>query len=208
MNIVVLANNPIFIVKHENLIKSHARNSDIFVSIKFKYVNLIIDQDLNQHDIYFRLNNQNFIFGFNDYHKEFITKLKSNTSLFLISNITNGILEKYDSTPYQGVDFSMFDYEPFVSYLRSFKSKSIYKKISKLLFINDLLDTNQLSTGFWVALKYYLTFPTAKIQLLGFYEKGNQTVLKEGKRISVSGHQFQVEKEILNSLAPNLIFIN
>ena len=82
MTIVILANNPIFIEKHENLIKNHARNGDIFVSIKFKYVNLVIDQQLNQHDIYFRLNNQNFIFGFNDYHQAFLGKLKSNTSLY------------------------------------------------------------------------------------------------------------------------------
>jgi hypothetical protein len=208
MTIVILANNPIFIEKHENLIKNYACHSDIFVSIKFKYVNLVLDQQLKQHDIYFRLNNQNFIFGFNDYHHAFLGKLKPNTSLFLISNITNGVFEKFDDTSYKTFDFTLFDYDPFISYLKSFEKTSIFKKIDNLIFINNLLDTNKLSTGFWVALKYYLLFPNAKIQLLGFYELGNQTVLKEGKRISVSSHQFQVEKEILIYLAPNLIFIN
>jgi hypothetical protein len=208
MTIVILANNPIFIERCDNLIKNHARNADIFVSIKFKYVNLVIDQQLNQHDIYFRLNNQNFIFGFNDYHQAFLGILKPNTSLYLISNITNGVFEKFDDTLYKTFDFTLFDYEPLITYLKSFEKKPIFNKLNNLLFINNLLDTNKLSTGFWVALKYYLTFPKARIQLLGFYELGNQTVMKEGKRISVSSHQFQVEKEILNYLAPNLIFIN
>ena len=208
MTIVILANNPVFIKENQSIINKYIDLSDIMVSIKFKYADIFIDRDLKKHDIYFRVNNQNFIFGLNDYYHEMINKLHSTTSLFLVSNINKGENQVFDFEKHPEINFRSFEYESILSYLLNFENTSIFKKLEKILFLEGCIDTNKLSTGFLVILKYYLQFPEAKIILLGYYEEGNQVVLKEGKRLSLSSHQFQDERIILNHIAPEILFIN
>lgn len=203
-NITILANNPNWVNSNKTLIRELAINSDIFVLIKFKYFDLTSDLDLKKQNIYFRVNIINSILGVDDFYPQIISKLKSNTSLYLVPNIHSSGKQFPDVTK-EGLDFTYIDLNPIIELLLSYKDKPIFDKIKNYLFINNNLDTNRLSTGFLVILDYYLKYPNSTITLLGFYR--DKTVLKEGLRIAFSSHNFLNEKEILQTIIPELNFV-
>jgi hypothetical protein len=198
MSIVILANNPHFIKKNEIFIKNYANKSKIFVSIKFKFIDLITSEKINNHDIIFRTNEENFIWGIQDGKN--VSK-NDNINLYLITENTN--------LPHSDYDFQLIDLDKISNFLISFKNDKIFKLIKKYLFINNIQRFSKFSTGFITIIDYFLRFPNEKIILLGFYELGNQSVIKEGGIMrETTYHNFQDEKEILEKLIPNISFIN
>lgn len=206
MKISILANNPLFIEKNQFLIKQYVHDSDIFVSFKFKYIGLIKDADLKKHHIYFRTNrNGDFIYGFNDYKDIMKDLIRSNQLFYLIGNINYSVKNSI-SAKIPGIIFQPFDQIPIINFLLGYEGHEIFEKIGKLLYFNEKIDTNKISTGFLTILYYYIKHPNSDINLLGFFE--NQISLTEGMRITSTVHNYPDEKSILKTVAPNLIFLN
>ena len=71
------------------------------------------------------------------------------------------------------------------------------------------INFSKFSTGFITILNYFLKYPDEEIILLGFYQKGNRSVVKEGGVIRQTFyHNFDDEKIIIRTLVPKIIFIN
>jgi hypothetical protein len=205
MSIVILSNNPSFIDKNNNLIKKYAIESEVFGLIKLKYFDIIKDINLKHHDIFFRSDKNGFIFGFNDY-KNMLNKLNKNSKIYLINNFNNNNILFNGN---ENINFEYFDLSPIINFLLSYSEHPIFNIIKKYLFVNNKINITYLSTGFVIILNYFLKYPNTQITLLGFYEKNNQKVLKEGKIIKeTTHHNFEDEKNMIQALIPNIIFIN
>jgi hypothetical protein len=205
MSIVILSNNPTFIDKNNDLIKKYAIESEVFGSIKLKYFEVIKNINLKQHDIFFRSNKDGFIFGLDDYINT-LNNLNKNSKIYLIKNIENNNIFFKE---HKNINFKYFDLLPVINFLLLKSKHPIFNIIKKYLFIDDKISISHLSTGFIIILNYFLKYPKKEIILLGFYEKNNQKVLKEGKIIKeTTYHNFEDEKNMIQALIPNIIFIN
>lgn len=206
MDIIILANNPKFIESNSKLIESYALKSDIFALIKLKYFHIVKNLNLNKLDIFFRTNEENFIFGLNDYIPS-VEKTNVISNVYLINETQN--FEKKNLVGLENLDLNLIDLELIFNYLQKIQDNKVYEILKKYLIINNQISIKYLSTGFLVILWYSLMYPQQTITLLGFYEKGNQKVLKEGKIIRETFfHNFEDEKNIIWEINKNLKFIN
>jgi|688.fasta_scaffold190720_2 hypothetical protein len=206
MDIVILANNPLFIEKNRSLIREYATSAGLFVSIKFKFLDAVIDLGLKRHDIYFRSNPSNFVFGLDDY-RALADRLGIGTRIFLINDSELPDHElKNDPI---GIEFLSFDTGPVLRYLTGFRNEPVYEELRRFMSLGECLDVTLLSTGFIVILHHLLQYPDSRIVLLGFYEQGNQRVMKEGRFIrDTIHHDFGCEKRVLQKIAGGLTYVN
>lgn len=206
IRISILANNPDFIVRNGPLIAQHAVDSDIFVSIKFKFIEPLLGLPIRRHDIHFRSDPQNFVFGLEDY-RHLAARIGKAAYIYLINDSDRA--DNDTSNDREGLDFMPFDRAPIISHLMSFQDESIFETITRYAMQEGRLEPRRLSTGLTVILHYALAYPTARILLLGFYEKKNRTVLKDGKILrDTSFHDFEEERKILEAVTGNTVWIH
>lgn len=206
IRISILANNPDFIVRNGPLIAQHAVDSDIFVSIKFKFIEPLLGLPIRRHDIYFRSDPQNFVFGLEDY-RHLAGRIGKDANIYLINDSERA--DNDTSNDSAGLFFMPFDREPIVAHLLSFQKHSVFETIARYAIREERLDPRRLSTGLTVILHYSLAYPNARILLLGFYEKENRTVLKDGKILrDTSFHDFEEERKILEAVTGNTVWIH
>lgn len=206
MQISILANNPNFIERNGALIRQHALDSDIIASIKFKFIEPLLELPIKRHDIYFRSDPRNFLFGLEDY-RHLIGKVVQERDIYLINDSERPDFDTANDT--QGIRFIPFDKGPIEMLLASFENEPVFETIVMYAGSEHGLDMRRLSTGLLVVLHYSLKYPEAMLYLLGFFERGNQKVLKDGRTIrDASFHDFDVERRILQALAANVRLIN
>lgn len=205
MDIAILANNPLFIENNRSLVRQYAVSADLFVSIKFKYLDVVVDLGLDHHDVYFRSNPLNFVFGLDDY-RNLAGRLSSGTRIYLIndSGLSNNEIKN------EPIEFELlpFDTGPVLRFLMDFRNEPVFEELRRFMSPDGNLDVTRLSTGFIVILHHLIHYPDSRIVLLGFYEEGNQKVLKEGLFVrETTHHDFGSEKRILQSIAGSLLYV-
>jgi hypothetical protein len=206
MRISILSNNPEFTNQHGGVIERYAVDSDIFVSIKLKYIEPLLGLPIKRHDIHFRSDSKNFVFGLDDY-RHLLEKVCSNTNFYLINDSDR--LDHDTANDTKGIQFQHFDKGPIERHLGSFREGPVFEGISRYAQSEGQLDMRRISTGFMVILHYSLQYPEAKLHLLGFFESGNRKVLKEGKIIRETHfHDFEEERKLLGSLVGNAQMIH
>jgi len=201
-----MANNPLFIEEHGELIERYALDSDIFVSIKLKYIEPLLGLPIRRHDIHFRSNAQNFIFGLDDY-RHLLLKIRRSTNFYLINDSERTDLDTANDT--QGIRFHHFDKDKIERHLMSFREGPVSDIITRHSCSDGRLDMRRISTGLMVILHYSLKYPDANLRLLGFFESGNRMVLKEGRTLRETHfHDFEEERRLLESVARNIRLIH
>lgn len=206
LKICILANNPGFIGRNRPLIERYAVDSDIFVSIKFKFIEPLLELPIRRHDIYFRSDPNNFIFGLEDY-RHLAGRIGKEANIYLINDSDRADNDTSNNT--EGLTFRPFDKEPILTHLMSFQNESIFDTITRYAVRDGRLETRRLSTGLTVILHYSLAYPKANILLLGFYESENRTVLKDGGILrDTSFHDFEEERKILEGVTRNTILVH
>ena len=206
MRISILANNPEFIANKWDVIERHALESDIFISIKFKYIAPLLELPIRRHDIHFRSNSDNFVFGLDDY-RHLLEKAGRHTNTYLINDSERPDADTENDT--QGMTFQHFDKGHIERHLWSFRNEPVFETITQYAISDGRLDMRRLSTGLTVVLHYFLKYPAAELYLLGFFESGNRKVLKEGKTIRETVfHDFETERKILESVTRNTHLIH
>ena len=206
MQIAILANNASFIEGNMPLVRQYAVESDIVASIKFKFVDRLLGLPIRRHEIYFRSNPENHVFGLDD-HRHLIGSLKAGTRISLINDSPRADEDTANDT--RGLAFHPFDRQPIVDHLMSFRTHPVFETIARYALVDGRLDQRRLSTGFTVVLHYALTYPEATIALLGFYERGNRKVLKDGGAIrDTAFHDFDVERTIVEAVTTNTLLIH
>lgn len=206
MDIVILANNPLFIEKNRSLIREHAASADLFVSIKFKFLDTVLDLGLKRHDIYFRSNQSNFVFGLDDY-RALAGRLGVGTRVFLIND--SDLPDHELKNDPIGFELLPFDTGPILRYLTAVRNEPVFGELRRFMSPDESLDVTLISTGFIIILHHLLLYPDSRISLLGFYEHGNQKVMKEGRFIrETTHHDFGSEKRIIQAIAAGLTYVN
>ena len=206
MRISILANNPEFIERKWHVIERHALESDIFISIKFKYIAPLLELPIKRHDILFRSNPDNFVFGLDDY-RHLLEKAGKLTNIYLINDSERPDADTENNT--QGMNFQHFDKYQIEQHLWSFRNEPVFDTIARYAIPDGRLDMRRLSTGLIVVLHYYLKNLAAELCLLGFFENGNRKVLKDGKTIRETVfHDFEIERKILEGVTRNTHLIH
>ena len=206
MRISILANNPEFIKNNKRLIQQHATDSDIFASIKFKYIEPLLGLPIKRHDIYFRSDSNNFVFGLDDY-RHLLEKAGGHTNTYLINDSERPDNDTANDT--RGMIFQHFDKGLIERHLWSLRNEPVFEIITRYALADGQLNMRCLSTGLTVDLHYCLKYPDAELFLLGFFEPGNRKVLKEGKIIRETYfHDFEVERKLLEGVTRNTQLIH
>jgi hypothetical protein len=205
MRISILANNPVFIEQHGGLIERHAHDSDIFVSIKLKYIEPLLGLPIRRHDIHFRSDSRNFIFGLDDY-RHLLKIACSRSNFYLINDSEHPDHDTANDT--QGIRFKHFDKGRIEWHLGTLGGPPVPAIIKRHTLPDGRLDMRRFSTGLMVILHYSLEYPDADLHLLGFYERGNRKVLKEGRILRETHfHDFEEERMLLETEVGNIRLI-